>query len=183
MNKKSIKLYNLIFPVWIVWLYPVTWVGIVPLNILVDFLVTLLALKLMKIENPFAIIKKSLAKTVALGFVADIIATAVLMILSFGITGTRNTFAKWFYDNISIPILNDYYETPWGILVMILAVMFAGFLVYVFNRKFSFRHTDLSESQIKKVSVTLAIITAPYLFLIPTNVMYNLFSWWNLLQN
>ena len=176
MNKKSVKLYNLIFPVWIAWLYPITWVAIVPLNILVDFLVTLLALKLMKIENPMAIIKKSLAKTVALGFVADIIATAVLMILSFGINGTRNNIAKWFYDNISIPILNDYYETPWGILVMVLAVMFAGFLVYVFNRKFSFKNTDLSESQIKKVSMTLAIITAPYLFLIPTNVFYNLFS-------
>ena len=135
-----------------------------------------LSSKLIKIENPMAIIKKSLAKTVALGFVADIIATAVLMILSFGITGTRNTFAKWFHDNISIPILNDYYETPWGILVIILAVMFAGFLVYVFNRKFSFKNTDLSESQIKKVSLTLAIITAPYLFLIPTNVFYNLFS-------
>lgn len=164
MNKKSIKLYNLIFPVWIVWLYPVTWVAIVPLNILVDFLVTLLALKLIKIEKPMEVIKKSIAKTVALGFVADIIATAVLMILSFGIYETKSTVSKWFYDNISIPILNDYYETPWG------------FLVYVFNRKFSFRNTDLSESQIKKVSLTLAIITAPYLFLIPTNVMYNLFS-------
>ena len=176
MNKKSVKLYNLIFPVWIVWLYPVTWIGIIPLNILVDFLVTLLALKLMKIENPMSIIKKSLAKTVALGFVADIIATAVLMILSFGITGTRNTFAKWFYDNISIPILNDYYTTAWGILVMVLAVAFAGYLVYIFNRKFSFRHTDLSESQIKKVCVTLAVLTAPYLFLIPTNVFYNMFN-------
>lgn len=182
MNKKSIKLYNLIFPVWIVWLYPVTWIAIVPLNILVDFLVTLLALKLIKIEKPMEVIKKSLAKTVALGFVADIIATAVLMVLSFGIYETKSTVSKWFYDNISIPILNDYYETPWGILVMVLAVMFAGFLVYIFNRKFSFRNTDLSESQIKKVSLILAIITAPYLFLIPTNVFYNLFSWWNLLQ-
>lgn len=176
MNKKSVKLYNLIFPVWIVWLYPVTWVGIVPLNILVDFLVTLLALKLMKIENPMAIIRKSLAKTVALGFVADIIATAVLMILSFGIYGTRNNFAKWFYDNIAVPIFNNYYTTPWGILVMVLAVAFAGYLVYIFNRKFSFRHTDLSESQIKKVSVTLAALTAPYLFLIPTDVFYNMFN-------
>ena len=176
MNKKSAKLYNVIFPVWIVWLYPVTWVAIVPLNILVDFLVTMLALKLIKIEKPMEVIKKSLAKTVALGFVADIIATAVLMVLSFGIYETKNTISKWFYDNIAVPIMNDYYSTPWGILVMILAVMFAGFLVYVFNRKFSFRNTDLSESQIKKVSMTLAIITAPYLFLIPTNVFYNLFS-------
>lgn len=150
MKKKSVKLYNLIFPVWVVWLFPITWVAIVPANILVDFLVTLLALKLIKIEKPMTVIKKSLAKTVALGFVADIIATAVLMILSFGINGTRNNIAKWFYDNISIPILNDYYETPWGILVMVLSVVFAGYLVYIFNRKFSFRYTDLSESQIKK---------------------------------
>ena len=177
MNKKSVKLYNLIFPVWVVWLFPITWIAIVPANILVDFLVTLLALKLIKIEKPMEVIKKSLAKTVALGFVADIIATAVLMILTFGINGTRNNIAKWFYDNISIPILNDYYETPWGILVMVLAVVFAGYLVYIFNRKFSFRYTDLSESQIKKVSLTLAILTAPYLFLISTNVFYNLFSW------
>ena len=176
MKKKSVKLYNLIFPVWVVWLFPITWVAIVPANILVDFLVTLLALKLIKIENPMSVIKKSLAKTVALGFVADIMATAVLMTMAFGINGKGNNFSKWFFDNISGPILNDYYETPWGILVMILAVVFAGYLVYIFNRKFSFRHTDLSESQIKKVSITLAIITAPYLFLIPTNVMYNLFG-------
>ncbi|WP_297812294.1 hypothetical protein [uncultured Finegoldia sp.] len=176
MKKKTVKLYNLIFPVWALWLFPITWIAIVPANILVDFLVSLLALKLIKVQKPMDVIKKSLAKTVVLGFVADIIPTAVLMTISFGINETRNSFSKWFYNNISIPVLNDYYETPWGILVMVMAVIFAGFLVYYFNRRFSFRNTDLTESQIKKVSMILAIITAPYLFLLPTGLFYNLLN-------
>ena len=32
MNKNSIKLYNVIFPIWLLWLIPITWLVVLPAN-------------------------------------------------------------------------------------------------------------------------------------------------------
>ena len=46
--KREIRLYNVILPVWLLWLFPQVWLIVLPGNLLVDgvvLLLTLLALK------------------------------------------------------------------------------------------------------------------------------------------
>jgi len=41
--------------------------------------------------------------------------------------------------------------------------------IYIFNKKYSFKKIDITEREKKILSLTMAIVTAPYLFLLPTN--------------
>ena len=51
MKKKSIKLYNVIFPIWLLWLIPMTWVIVLPANFLIDLLVVVLTMKYLKVKE------------------------------------------------------------------------------------------------------------------------------------
>lgn len=45
MTKKHITLYNLIFPIWLLWVIPTTWIVVLPVNFLIDITVVMLTLK------------------------------------------------------------------------------------------------------------------------------------------
>ena len=47
-----------------------------------------------------------------------------------------------------------------------------GLLLINRNRRFPFRKTGLDEGQVKKLSLALAIATAPYTLLIPIEWLY-----------
>ncbi len=175
-KSKSIRLYNLIFPVWAVLLIPKSWIAVIPLNIIVDFLVSILGYKIAKVEKISEVLKKSLAKTIIFGFLADLIASGLLLVFTFGTNSLMPHAEAWWTQKVSTPLLNNPFESIYATIVMILVVAFAGFLVYLFNRKFSFRNTELTDSQIKKISLTIAIITTPYLFLVPMEVIFKLFG-------
>ena len=51
MNEKNIKLYNVIFPIWMLWLFPQTWLVVLPANFLVDLTVVALTMKCLKVNG------------------------------------------------------------------------------------------------------------------------------------
>lgn len=51
MKEKKIKLYNMAFPIWLLWLIPITWFIILPVNFFIDLLVVVLTMKYLKIKN------------------------------------------------------------------------------------------------------------------------------------
>ena len=53
MKTKNIKLYNLIFPVYMLWLIPPVIFIIGILNFIIDSIVVLITKKILKIENIF----------------------------------------------------------------------------------------------------------------------------------
>ena len=52
-------------------------------------------------------------------------------------------------------------------------VVLVAILIYFLNYKFCLRKTDLDQAQKKKVSILMAVLTAPYLFYLPTTTFYN----------
>ena len=46
--KKELKLYNVIFPIWFLWLVPITWIVVLPANFIIDLAVIVLTLKYLK---------------------------------------------------------------------------------------------------------------------------------------
>ena len=78
--KRDIKLYNVMFPIWMFYLLPtVLWLIILPVNFAVDTLVVLLVLSRLRIQNRREIWKKSILRVWLLGFLADFIGAAVTM--------------------------------------------------------------------------------------------------------
>ena len=55
---------------------------------------------------------------------------------------------------------------------MLPGIAVAGMLIYLLNRRFSFRRTALTAEQIHRLSLALAVFTAPYTMLIPSEWIY-----------
>ena len=58
--KKKVTLYNLVFPVWLLWIVPLTWIVVLPVNFFIDLLVVVVTMKYLKISD-----MKQKAKAVA----------------------------------------------------------------------------------------------------------------------
>lgn len=48
-RKKSVKLYNVLFPVWMLLLLPPLWLVVIPGNFIIDSIVLLVSLAILKI--------------------------------------------------------------------------------------------------------------------------------------
>jgi hypothetical protein len=159
MKRKNETLYNLFFPVWLLFLHPLLIAAALPINFGIDLLVVYLALRAMKIESKKDLLRKKVWRTWLFGFAADAIGAVILLILS-QISATYDVFGHDLY-------LNPFRSAP-ALLIMLAVMTLVGFLIYLFNRKFVYRNTDLTDRQQHLVCLALAIATTPYFYLLPT---------------
>lgn len=147
----------MLFPIWIIWIFPITWIVIIPGNLAIDIIVMILAMKFMNLPNKGANLKVSFLPVWLIGFLADIIGTVFMFLgtMSFAPDISWNPFA----DGLAL-------------LWVLVCVGISGFMIYFLNYRISFKRTSLDDTQKKKLALALAIFTAPYLFLLPTNLFY-----------
>ena len=146
--KKGTRLYNVIFPFWMLILLPMTWLAIIPANFVIDSLVLIIAMYVLKLQNKKQLYKKSILKVFIFGFLADIIGSGLLLV------------ALWLgWSNMG----DELYLT-------IPALIISGVLLFVFDYYISFK--KLEKPVRLRLALTFAIATAPYTFLIPTEWMY-----------
>lgn len=147
-NKKDVKLYNVLFPFWMIMLVPTTWFIVIPGNFLIDSLVLIIAMKLMHVESKKQFYWKHIWQIFAFGIISDLVGSALLflsVILEFATMGD-----EWY---ITIP-----------------AMIVSSICIYLFTYYITFRKDD---SNIRfKMALTFAIVTAPYTFLIPSSWLY-----------
>ena len=169
MSKKTIKLYNVIFPIWMLWIFPLTWFVVLPANFVIDLLVVALTMKVLKIEHIWATAKPVILKVWLFGFLSDLIGTAVMLVSTFldeRILG--ESMGDWWYHNIGFPVSFNPFQSIFGFLWVTFCVLLAGYMIYLFNSKISFKNAPLTEKQKRQLSLSLAVFTAPYLFYLPT---------------
>ena len=164
MKQKNTRLYNLFFPVWLLFAHPLLIGAALPVNLLIDFLVIFLTLKYLHVENRTEIVTAKIWRTWGLGFAADAIGAAILFFLSVILPeiapATDDTFGSALY-------LNPFRSLP-ATLIMLAVIALVGILIYWFNYSYVFENTTLTKREQKRVCLALAILTAPYLFLLPT---------------
>ena len=151
-NNRSVRLYNVMFPIWFFFLYPPVWLLILPVNFLVDSLVVLLSAKGQKLEAPKTLWKQHILPVWGIGFLSDLIGAG----LTFGL---YLLFADLLDLNVHL--------FPGATLISIPGTILAGVLIYFLNRKLTFRKSQLDPVAIHKLCLHLAIFTAPYTMLIP----------------
>lgn len=49
--KKEVRLYNVLFPIWLLWIFPQVWLVLLPGNLLIDCLVLTGALFVLKCRS------------------------------------------------------------------------------------------------------------------------------------
>ena len=149
MKNKDIRLYNILFPIWMILLIPTAWLVILPGNFIVDSIVLLLAMRGMKIPYKKKMYGHTIFKVWIFGFIADIIGALVIL-------GAMTLF------ELNIQGDELYLTLP--------ATLIAALFIFIFNYKISFKDYD---KKIKiKMALIFAIFTAPYTFLIPLSWIY-----------
>ncbi len=160
MKPKDVRLYNVMFPVWFLVVFPATWLIVLPVNFLVDSAVVLLTLRALSVSLKEGW-KKSILPVWGLGFLCDFAGTALLTLpLLLPIRS-----AGW--DEFVGCLSGNPFQNVWALLYTLFAVAVSGLLIYVCNRKWSFRRLELDPMEKKRLARNLAIFTAPYTFLIP----------------
>ena len=147
--KNNIKLYNVLFPFWMLMMFPIAWLVILPGNFIIDSLVLLISLKVLKIAGIKEFYKKYILKVFCFGMLSDIIGAAYMLLMTVGFE------------------VGNMGDEPY---ITIPALVISSILIFVFNFFITFKKAD------KKARLTLslvfAIVTAPYTFLIPSSWLY-----------
>lgn len=168
MKKHSIKLYNVIFPIWILWLVPITWIVVLPANFLIDLLVVVLTMKCMKLPNIKENAKAVILRVWVFGFIADFIGTAVMFLSNIIDFNYETALGKWWHNNITNAVAYNPFESIYALTWVTLCVVITAFFIYIFNYKICLNRSTMSNKQKKVLALSLAIFTAPYLFYLPT---------------
>ncbi len=169
-NRRAVCLHNVMFPVWMLWLFPVAWLVVLPVNFAVDLLVVALAMRAVHLSE----VRKS-AFTVILrvwimGFVADFIGTALMFLVN--VVELPGAAGKWWYDNLANPVSFHPFSSVYAAAYATLCIAVSAICIYWCNRKFCLQKAGLDEVQKHKVSLALAVFTAPYLFYFPSAWIY-----------
>lgn len=158
-SHKSYRLNNVLFPVYMLFLFfPQTWLVALPFNFAFDSLVVVLAMRHWHIDGKKEIWKKSILRVWGFGFLADFLGAAFIIALLYGM-------------DLGFDI-NIFFNSGTEFLIAIPGVALAGWLIYVFDKKWAFGKTALEAAQRHKLAFALAVFTAPYTMLIPTRLLY-----------
>jgi hypothetical protein len=167
---KYIKLYNVIFPIWFLMFFPPIILVTLAGNFIIDSLVVLACYRAFKLTDTVggfkAFYKGSIIKVWLYGFLADFAGAAILFI-----SGTMGDYIGLPHEIISA-IHYDPFGHPAATIITIFAMLVSAALIYLFNYRTVFKKR-IENSKIRfKVVLTLAVVTMPWTFLLPTKWFY-----------
>ena len=168
----QVSLYNVIFPVWMLWLFPLTWLYILPANFIIDSAVLLLTIKFLNMGEWKPIYKRSVVKIWIFGFLADIVGMMLAVVLIDSLLVSESPVGQWWYRNMTNTVTYNPFSNIYAFLWTTVCVTAAALLIYLFHVKISFRKLPIEQALKRKLALSLAVFTAPYLFYLPTFWFY-----------
>lgn len=171
-RKNEVKLYNVIFPIWMLWLVPITWLVILPGNLLIDFLVLYFTMKHLGLDDPKHSAKSVLLKTWLCGFLSDFIGTIFMFLALYIEFDSKSSMQYWWSENIQRAVGANPFSSIYGFLWVTVCVLIAAVCIYLFNYLWCLRKLDIDPTLRKKIALSMAVFTAPYLFYLPTTWLY-----------
>lgn len=167
---KRVKLYNVIFPVWFfLFIPPVIFITLAG-NFIIDSLVILVCFFVFRLgdtqNNLKMFYKKNIFKVWMFGFLADIIGAAILFVIdsqgySFGLS-----------SKLTSAIDYDPFRHLGAVIIIIFAMLVSALFIFIFNYFLILKSQTLGRQLRLKLALTIAIITMPWTFLLPTKWFY-----------
>lgn len=159
--KQQMKLYNVLFPVWLLWLFPQVLLIVLPGNLAIDCLVLFCALSALKHTQKGAVLKQLWWKFWLLGFAADLIGS-VWLFLGLYLMELPLLDRIVSYVNILRP-----FSHPIAFLFTLSGVAIAGVCIYLFDKRAMKKCGLLTDREKHIIALAMAIATAPWLFFWP----------------
>lgn len=174
-NKEKVILYNLIFPIWlIVWMPGWWWLLLIPANFAIDFFVLKKCFEKKEVENKKELLKKYSWKTCIFGFLSDFIGTAFLFVVYGGVSLAGDYLYENGNEQVGKALLKwagssmiSSWNNPIAFVINVVGVILAAYFIFLFNRNMLRKNADIGEENARYTARRLALITAPYLFLLP----------------
>lgn len=171
--KKEVRLYNVLLPIWLLWIFPQVWLVILPGNLIIDCLVLTAALFALKHRSKWAVVRQLWWKFWLLGFAADamgvvwmFLGLAPAYVMAWGTTGESSIAVTAWSDTLG-HIMHDPFAHPLAFLWTLAGVALAGFCIYRFDKRAMKSCVLLNEGEKHKIALTMAVVTAPWLFFAP----------------
>ena len=165
-NTGSVKLCNVLFPIWILIFFPQVMAIVIPGNLIVDAAVLLLALAAMRHRAKGAVLRRCWWKVWLLGFAADLIGAAWMVLgwlLATWLPGGAETLGKIMYNSFGHPAA--FLWTAAGVAI-------AGWFIFLLDRRVFRSVPELTSRQSTRLALTFSIVTAPWLFFLPLYSLY-----------
>lgn len=171
--KREIRVYNVILPIWMLLLCPQVWLVAVPGNLVVDCLVLTVVLAVLKHKGKWPVVKKLWWRFWLLGFAADAIGVAWMFlgvvpafVMAWGTVGESSAALAAWEDTLG-HIMHNAFAHPLAFLWTLAGVAIAGGFIYLFDTR-AVKNCDLLTDREKHIiALTMAVVTAPWLFFIP----------------
>lgn len=175
-NKPHIKLYNAVFPPFmLIFLIPTLLIISLIGNFIIDSIVlAIISFYIYKKIN-LHFYGKKIFGVWSLGFLADTIGNGYLIAVSLLSGATYyegNNLWRQILSGIYIAVNHSVYDSFggfsfWGFLFLLSGVIISGVLIFIFDYLFIFNDLSITKKQRIVSSLIFAIITAPYTFLLP----------------
>ena len=162
MEKKPVRLYNILLPIWLLWIFPQVWLVILPGNLLIDCAVLLLALAALRIPAKRPVLRRVWWRLWLNGFLADGAGVAWMVLGMFSAASGEG----WWAENLT-PITGSPFRSPLALAWTLIGVAVAGVCIWFLDRRALRRCPELDGRQRHIATLALAVVTAPWLFLVP----------------
>lgn len=177
MKNTNTKIYNILLPLWLLIFLPsYLWLALIPLNYLIDRLVLKWSLggvpdpgdttDLSGVPGKGLFCRKHTWKICLTGFLGDLAGALILLIISIPLADRNEKL----YD-IGHAIMFDPFSNLAGLLIVVAAIVVSAVCIY-FLDKWILGRAGLDPEQVKRSALRLALITAPYLYLFPSRLLY-----------
>ncbi len=170
MTKSDNKIYNILLPIWLIIFFPSwLWLLLIPANYLIDRIVLMWSLGDMPEKGLFC--RNHNWKICLAGFASDYAGAILLFALNqlmFGMNDDVNSFISKAADGL---MLNPF-SNVLSLVIVIAAIVLSAVCIYKLDKSILTK-AGLDIDQAKKSAIRLAIITAPYVYLIPSEWFYN----------
>lgn len=169
MKNSDKRLYNVIFPIWLLVFFPsYLWLILIPAYYLIDRIVLRWSLGDMSDKNLFC--RKNTWKICLAGFLGDFVGSIALFFASqllSGLGGKRFSFLQMAGEGIMF----DPFTNILAVLVVIAAIALSAVCIYKLDKSILGK-TELDPEQIARAALRLVLFTAPYLYHVPSRWFY-----------
>lgn len=179
-RKGEVRLYNMILPPFLLMAFlPHLWLISLAGNFIIDSLMVLIIslIMLRKISGEFY--KKTILKVWLLGFASDFIGIIYLVFVSQVAyfsdaydSNQENNIIRKYLAGGNMAFNHDDTSSFWAVVYLASGILVAAIFVFLFNYFISFRKINLTKKQRLLSSIILAVCTAPYTFLLPSELFY-----------
>ena len=166
LRRQNATFYNVLFPIWIlVWLPSLWWLLLIPLNFILDYCVLYKSLPCS--AQRLAFCNKHAWKICAAGFASDFLGSLFLL----GVLMVPHSQDWELLRNIQNGISFNPFSGWGSFFIVAAAILLSAVCIYWLDAHL-LKRTGLSTEQCRTSARWLAALTAPYLFLLPSEILY-----------